>query len=144
MDAAGDAAQQFVAIVSGPPTALALDQACALLACAFTGVDRTAEVIAQLDGLATQCQDASLPAVMEVMRAQFRGNTEDYYDPRNSYIDHVLERGLGLPITLSVVAIEIGRRLGVPIAGVGLPAHFMVRDERTDLFGDPFSDGALY
>ena len=139
-----DPAQAFTAMIAGPPTALTLDRACALLAAAFTGRDRTDEVLATLDGLAAECEDASLPAVLAVMRPRLRGNAGDYYDPRNSFIDSVLERGLGLPITLSVVAIEIGRRVGVPIGGVGLPAHFMVRDERQDLYGDPFHDGALY
>jgi regulator of sirC expression with transglutaminase-like and TPR domain len=144
MEPAGDPAQQFVALVSGPPTELELDRACALLAASFTGRDRTAEVVTQLDDLAAQCDDASLPSVLAVMRGRLRGNDEDYYDPRNSYLDEVLERGVGLPITLSVVAIEIGRRLGVPIGGVGLPAHFMVRDEQQELYGDPFHDGAIY
>src|SRR5262245_25632982 len=56
----------------------------------------------------------------------FRGNAEDYYDPRNSCLNAVLDRRLGLPITLSVVYLEVGWRLGLPLAGVGLPGHFLV------------------
>lgn len=70
-----------------------------------------------------------------------RGNREAYYDPRNSYLHHVLSRGLGIPITLAVVVIEVGRRAGVPLVGVGFPAHFLVRHRDLELFIDPFDAG---
>jgi regulator of sirC expression with transglutaminase-like and TPR domain len=74
----------------------------------------------------------------------FRGNQEDYYDPRNSYLDQVLQRRLGIPITLSLVYIEVGRRLGVPLAAIGMPGHLLVRHrDSTDLFIDPFYGGIL-
>ncbi|MGH9719560.1 MAG: transglutaminase family protein, partial [Bryobacteraceae bacterium] len=57
----------------------------------------------------------------------FRGNTDDYYNPANSCLNDVLTARLGIPITLSVVYIEIARRLGRPVFGVGLPGHFVVR-----------------
>ena len=57
----------------------------------------------------------------------FRGNREAYDDPQNSYLDAVLDRRLGIPITLSVVYIEIGRRVGLPMFGVNFPYHFLVR-----------------
>src|SRR5437867_3405967 len=57
----------------------------------------------------------------------FRGNTEDYYDPRNSYLNEVLERRLGIPITLSLVFMEVGKRLGLRLEGVGMPGHFIVK-----------------
>jgi regulator of sirC expression with transglutaminase-like and TPR domain len=57
----------------------------------------------------------------------FRGNDADYYDPRNSYINDVIDRRTGIPITLSVVYCEIGRRLGLPLHGVGFPGHFLVK-----------------
>ena len=56
----------------------------------------------------------------------FRGNTEDYYDPRNSFLNDVLDRRTGIPITLSMVYMEVARRAGVAIDGVGLPGHFIV------------------
>lgn len=73
-----------------------------------------------------------------------RGDESDYHDPRNSYLHEVLERRVGLPITLSVVWIAIGRRLGVHVEGVGFPGHFLVRvgRERPTLV-DPFQDGRL-
>ena len=74
----------------------------------------------------------------------FRGNEDEYYDPRNSYLNEVLVRRLGIPITLSLVYIEAGRRLGVPLFGVGMPGHFMVRHRDVDdLFVDPFHGGIL-
>jgi regulator of sirC expression with transglutaminase-like and TPR domain len=57
----------------------------------------------------------------------FRGNRAAYYDPRNSFLNDVLERRTGIPISLSVVAIEVGRRLGIALEGVGFPGHFLVR-----------------
>lgn len=75
----------------------------------------------------------------------FRGNQENYYDPRNSFLNEVLERKIGIPITLSVIYIEIGRRVGLPIVGVGLPGHFIVQyDARGDTFWiDPFYRGTI-
>jgi hypothetical protein len=55
------------------------------------------------------------------------GNTEDYYDPRNSYLNEVLDRRTGIPITLSILYMEVGRRVGLPLEGVSFPGHFLVR-----------------
>src|SRR4029077_4369629 len=57
----------------------------------------------------------------------FTGNSADYYDPRNSYLNDVIDRRLGIPITLSVVYIEIGARVGLKLEGVSFPSHFLVR-----------------
>jgi len=57
----------------------------------------------------------------------FSGNTGEYYDPRNSYINEVLERRRGIPISLSVVYMELGRRLGLDLVGVSFPGHFLVK-----------------
>jgi regulator of sirC expression with transglutaminase-like and TPR domain len=59
--------------------------------------------------------------------AGLRGNCNDYYDPRNSFLNDVLDRGLGIPITLSVVYMEVARRVGFPLAGVGMPGHFLLK-----------------
>jgi regulator of sirC expression with transglutaminase-like and TPR domain len=56
-----------------------------------------------------------------------RGNREDYYDPRNSFLNHVLDRRLGIPITLSVVYMEVARRIGFSLAGIGMPGHFLLK-----------------
>jgi regulator of sirC expression with transglutaminase-like and TPR domain len=73
----------------------------------------------------------------------FRGNTEDYYDPRNSLLDDVIERRLGIPITLSVLYVAVAARAGLEAAGVGLPGHFIVRAVRRgrDRLLDPFHGG---
>jgi regulator of sirC expression with transglutaminase-like and TPR domain len=75
----------------------------------------------------------------------FRGNTQRYYDPRNSFLNEVLDRKLGIPITLSVVYMEVGRRAGLPLAGVGMPGHFIVRYDDADdtVFIDPFNRGRI-
>jgi regulator of sirC expression with transglutaminase-like and TPR domain len=73
----------------------------------------------------------------------FRGNTKDYYDARNSYLNEVLDRRTGLPITLSAVAMAVGNRAGLEVFGVGLPGHFIakaVAGGREILF-DPFHGG---
>lgn len=57
----------------------------------------------------------------------FRANSEHYYDPRNSFLNEVLERRLGIPITLSIVYIEVGRRVGLALQGVAFPGHFLVK-----------------
>jgi len=74
----------------------------------------------------------------------FRGNERDYYDPRNSYLNEVLDRKVGIPISLSIVYMEVGRRIALPVVGVGLPGHFLVRVLTTegDLLIDPFAGGA--
>ena len=74
----------------------------------------------------------------------FRGNPEDYYDPRNSFLNEVLSRRLGIPITLSLVFIEVGKRLDIPLLGVGMPGHFLVRHrDEEGLFIDAFNRGVL-
>ncbi len=76
---------------------------------------------------------------------KFAGNERDYYDPRNSYLNEVLDRRLGIPITLSLVYMEVGGRLGMQIAGVGMPAHFLVKyvGDRDEIVVDPFRRGII-
>lgn len=138
-----DAAARFAALVSGSPTQLTLERACSLLSAGFTGIDRSAEVTQRLDELAALVAEPSLRGVLAAMRGRVTGNVDDYYDPRNSYLDEVLRRGVGLPITVSVVAIEVGRRVGAQVVGIGIPSHFLVREAHHDVYGDPFHDGAV-
>ncbi|MSP14319.1 MAG: tetratricopeptide repeat protein [Chloroflexi bacterium] len=112
--------------------------------------------VAQLDLLANQVR-RSLPdhasgkdTLGTLNRVLFRelnfsGNLANYYDPENSYLNRVLERRMGIPISLSVVYLEVGRRLGIPLVGVGLPGHFVVQylAEPVPLYIDPFGEGAL-
>jgi regulator of sirC expression with transglutaminase-like and TPR domain len=75
----------------------------------------------------------------------FRGNAEQYYDARNSYLNEVLDRRTGIPITLSTVYMEVARRGGLEVEGVGLPGHFVVRVHvpARPLLVDPFHGGTL-
>src|SRR2546425_8487619 len=77
----------------------------------------------------------------------FRGNREEYYDPRNSFLNDVLDRRVGIPITLSTVYLEVGRRIGCRLAGVAFPGHFLVRhtgrEAMPDILIDPFNRGQI-
>jgi regulator of sirC expression with transglutaminase-like and TPR domain len=72
-------------------------------------------------------------------REAFRGNAEDYYDPRNSFLNEVLDRHQGIPITLSIVYMEVASRLGLVVRGIGLPGHFLVKLADAGTYVDPFS-----
>lgn len=75
-----------------------------------------------------------------------RGNERDYHDPRNSFLNEVLERKVGIPISLSVVWMEVARRAGLRLDGVGFPGHFLVKyvsPGGTEIFVDPFNAGEL-
>lgn len=76
-------------------------------------------------------------------RFQFRGNRENYFDPRNSFLNDVLERRRGIPITLSVLYVDIATRLGIPAYGIALPGHFIVGIHGRDgeMWLDPFHQG---
>lgn len=110
----------------------------------------------RLDSFAEQIQSHLRPHTSgpEFIRAlnlylfghfQFRGNDGEYYDPRNSCLNSVISRRMGIPISLSVVYIEIARRLSRSVTGVGLPGHFIVsyHDGDTRHFIDPFYNGRL-
>jgi regulator of sirC expression with transglutaminase-like and TPR domain len=75
----------------------------------------------------------------------FSGNTADYYDPRNSFLNEVLDRRVGIPITLSIIYLEVGQRLGLSISPISFPAHFLlrVRVDKMDIVVDPFNNGAV-
>src|SRR4029077_17082517 len=71
----------------------------------------------------------TIRAINKVMFEEegFRGNREDYLDPRNSFLNEVLDRKLGIPISLSLIYMEIARRVGLPLLGVGMPGHFLLK-----------------
>lgn len=71
----------------------------------------------------------------------FRGNSGDYYNPDNSYFNRVLESRTGIPITLSLLFLEVSRRIGIRCRGVGMPGHFLVGLEGEEIYFDPFNDG---
>lgn len=152
---AEEAWRELVAIAQSPKEEIDLDRSALVLSAAeYPGLDIARE-IAALDSLAAgaalrlgdqrdplSCLNTLSEYIFDELG--FRGNEEDYYDPRNSYLNEVLSRRVGIPITLSLVYIETGRRLGVPLLGVGMPGHFMVRHRDVDdLFVDPFNGGIL-
>ncbi len=75
----------------------------------------------------------------------FEGNAEDYYDPRNSFLNEVLDRKLGIPISLSLLYMELGKRVGLPLAGVGMPGHFLLKppSARDEWYVDVYNRGRL-
>ena len=82
--------------------------------------------LARVDRLAER---AAAEGVAGALRAEgFRGDAEDYDDPRNSFLDQVLERRRGLPIALATLTLAVARRAGAPMAGIGMPGHFVVAD----------------
>lgn len=105
--------------------------------------DLADEVAALRPGVAAVTRYTALREVL-VERHQFRGNQEDYYDPDNSYLNRVLARRVGIPISLSAVWIEVGRRLKWPVSGVAFPGHFLVRIDDRDhiVVVDPFREAA--
>ncbi len=144
---------RFAEIVQGPRCDLALG-ALEIARIAYPDLDPAA-VLAELDRLADAVRPRLMPTATPVDRALavsrylfgecgFKGNADDYYDARNSFLNDVLARRLGIPITLSIVLIEVGRRVGVKLEGVGFPGHFLVRvPSRSEppLLLDPFHGG---
>jgi regulator of sirC expression with transglutaminase-like and TPR domain len=141
-----EAAERFREIATQPEARIPLDEAALLIAAhAHPGLDVDVE-LQRIDQIAESCFAPTLDALVRHLFVDlgFRGNRRQYYDPRNSYLNDVMSRRVGIPITLSALAIVVGRRLGVPLSGVGLPGHFLVRDRvDPEVFVDPFDGGAL-
>jgi regulator of sirC expression with transglutaminase-like and TPR domain len=117
-------------LLAGPESALPLDEAGLLIAAhARPDLDVGAE-LRRLDRLADDVEDDDADAVCDLLfrRLGIAGNTRHYDDPENSYLNRVIDRALGIPISLSVLLIEVGRRRGIPLEGVGMPGHYLVRD----------------
>ncbi|MBI1884819.1 MAG: transglutaminase family protein [Chloroflexi bacterium] len=143
--------------VRRPEEAIDLARAALLVACQeYPGLDIDAYV-RKLDVISEQARQELPPnagpyqtigIINQCLFAElkFRGNRKHYYDPRNSYLNEVLDRRLGVPITLSLVYIEVARRLEFPVAGVGLPGHFIVKHRdpaEGDILIDPFHQGVI-
>jgi regulator of sirC expression with transglutaminase-like and TPR domain len=138
-DGGMDAVRRFAELVSQPDPPL--DRAALALA---AGADPELDIeywLAELDRLAVGVAD--LEGLLHRLFAEerFTGNTQNYYDPRNSLLPHVLTRRLGIPITLAAVCMEVGRRAGVPLEGVGMPGHFLVRPTGSEVLIDVFDSG---
>ncbi len=137
-----DVTDRFAELLARPEPEIALDEAALLIAAhAHPDLDLDAR-LAQLDDLAARAAGLTSPelATQLFVAEGFAGNADDYGDPRNSFLDDVLDRHLGIPITLSVVMIEVGRRCGLELHGVGMPGHFLVGAGTGEWF-DPFHAG---
>ncbi|HLB17343.1 MAG TPA: tetratricopeptide repeat protein [Burkholderiales bacterium] len=144
--------ERFAELVTREQFSLA--EACLLIAeDQYPGLD-IAACVAKLDAMAATVRGRlAADALAEQKVAalnwhlfgelRFCGNADAYYDPRNSYLNEVLERRTGIPITLSIVYLEVGRRLGLQLQGVSFPGHFLVqlRLKRGQLLLDPFTGG---
>jgi len=148
--------QTFQQLVTLPDGAIPLAEAALLMACEEYPQLTLSPYLDQLDDIADQIRRNISPGepplhIVEKINdvlfgvLGFRGNTEDYYDPRNSFFNDVMERRVGIPITLSAVYLEVARRLSFPLAGVGMPGHFLVKynDRSQEFFLDPFNRGEL-
>ena len=127
-----------------PEEVLPLDEAALLIAAHANPTLDVKSELGQLDIIAARVGEPDVEAVCRLLFEDLglRGDHQDYDDPRNSYLDQVLARRRGIPISLSVVLMEIGSRCGLRLEGVGMPGHFLVRDPaRPDRLIDPFNQG---
>jgi regulator of sirC expression with transglutaminase-like and TPR domain len=142
--------------VTLPDSAIPLAEASLILACEEYPQLEISPYLDMLDNMAEMTAQKLLPSdsPIETIRKintvlfeifEFRGATDDYYDPRNSFFNDVLDRRIGIPITLSTVYIEVSRRLNFPVVGVGMPGHFIVKysDRAQEFFLDPFNRGEI-
>jgi regulator of sirC expression with transglutaminase-like and TPR domain len=132
-----DVRTRFTALASGPEDRIDLAEASLLIAAEHCPNLEVAVVQRELDALAARLRQraagrrgrALLAVLIETLSRdmRFRGNTDDYYDPRNSFLNEVMERRVGIPITLSVLYLEVARRIDLPLLGLNFPGHFLVR-----------------
>jgi regulator of sirC expression with transglutaminase-like and TPR domain len=150
--AAVEARERFAAEVARPEASIDLARAALLVGAEEEPRGANVErCVARLDEMGEEARaraaawgGSRVEALNQYLFADqgFVGNESDYYDPRNSMLHQVLGRRTGIPITLSVVYIEVGRRAGLRVEGVGLPGHFVVRaweDEGDGVLVDPFN-----
>ncbi|HBZ70641.1 MAG TPA: hypothetical protein DEP35_13280 [Deltaproteobacteria bacterium] len=152
--------ERFAALARSPDSEIDVARGALLVAAeAYPHLDITAPLI-ELDDLARAATPALHGASTPLARMQalldfiagegFHGNRDDYYDPRNSFLNEVLARRTGIPITLAIVCTEVARRIHVPVYGVSFPGHFLVKyvaaeAERAggEIVADPFSGSTL-
>jgi regulator of sirC expression with transglutaminase-like and TPR domain len=151
-----DPTEAFADLVARDDEEIQLDRAAFLIAAGeYPDLDVEAS-IRTLDGYARLLRprlagldepEQQARVLAEVLHGElgFSGNAEAYYDARNSYLNDVMERRLGIPISLSAIYLEVGRRAWLPVEGVGMPGHFLVRLRHPErpLLLDPFAGGAI-
>lgn len=146
----------FEELITLPDLGIPIAEASLLLACEEYPQLSLPPYLKQLDDIAGEIGHrlrgdesplAKISTINEVLfdECGFHGNSSDYYDPRNSFLNDVLDRRTGIPITLSAVYMEVSGRVGFQIDGVGIPGHFIVKHvaQSEEIFLDPFNAGAL-
>ena len=150
----GDVWNQFDGIVEAPDEEIDLARAALLIAATEYPELSVERELFRLDaiaeGIAPRMDDDTplyqLNTLSEYLfdELKFAGNHTNYHDPRNSFLNDVMERKRGIPISLSLLYIEVGKRAGVPVLGIGMPGHFIVRHrDEPEVFVDPFHGGIL-
>jgi regulator of sirC expression with transglutaminase-like and TPR domain len=147
---------RFAEALSHPDEDIDLAEAALLLATPHYPDLNTSHYLAKLDEIAKAVEQCGTSVAIPIhivsslnkvifLDLGFRGNSENYYDPRNSYLNEVLDRRVGIPITLSVVYMEVARRIGFKLHGVALPGHFIVKycAPSAEVFIDPFNAGKI-
>ena len=133
---------RFARLFADEREVIPLDEAALAIAAVLRGPIDEMEALVALDLIAGECPTPTAEGIARhlVDGLGFRGNNTAYYDWRNSCLDLVLAQRVGIPITLAVVMIEVGRRLGVELTGVGMPGHFLVGVPSGDVYFDIFHD----
>ena len=153
---ASEARRRFAAYIERPASDMRLAEGALLIALEANPDLDIDDCLQRLDGMA-EAVSGGLGMELEPHRIVsrlnaclfkehgLRGNRRDYYDPRNSFLNEVLERKVGIPITLAIIFIDVGRGAGLPVDGVGLPGHFIVRygAHPEPFYVDPFHTGKL-
>jgi regulator of sirC expression with transglutaminase-like and TPR domain len=149
-----NAVDEFARYVAQPPEEIRLDTAALLLArTEYPALDVSAQ-LARLDALAARAEcdpgwppHANIAGLNRLLyeEEKFAANEKEYDDPRNSYLNDVLDRKLGIPITLSILYQEVARRCGLPVVGVGFPGHFLTKylAASGEILVDPYRGGAI-
>jgi regulator of sirC expression with transglutaminase-like and TPR domain len=150
------ARSRFAEILALPDEQINLAEAALLIATEEYPRLNVAAYLDKLDRIADIARDRIALAVdvsdyISAMNATlfedygFQGNRDNFYDPRNSFLNEVIDRRIGIPITLSVLYIEVARRIGFAVEGVGMPGHFIVRHRAAveTLYIDPFNGGRV-
>lgn len=149
-------AERLAELVARPESEIDLAAGALLIAAEEYPQLQVAPYLRRLDLLAERVRDrlagetAPVVVLQELCAVLFgeerlEGNAEAYQDPRNSFLNDVLDRRLGIPITLGIITLEVGWRVGLPLTGVNFPGHFLVRyeGEVAKLLLDPFDGGRV-
>lgn len=150
------ARQRFLQEIRQPDEQISLARAALYIAQEETPDLDPEEYLAALDLMASELRERLPPDTYPMRVIQtinrylyqdlgFHGNSEDYYDPRNSFLNQVIDRRTGIPITLSLLYLELAGRIQFPMAGIGMPGHFLIQPRFQDsgIYVDAFNQGEV-